>query len=68
MSILRKSFSCGFGIGQEVYIKHDPEQVPRMITRVTFSSNDYVYEVSSGVGSSSHYEIELSEDKDYKFV
>lgn len=52
-----------FDIGQLIYIKTDPEQNQRIVTGVCVRPNSILYEVSFGASSSSHYDFELSEEK-----
>lgn len=52
-----------FEIGQIVYLKHDIEQLPRMITGIKINTYDITYEVISGIEVSNHYDIELSKEK-----
>ncbi len=48
-----------FDITQKVVLKHDNERKPRMITRIFLSYNTTLYECSSGIEVSTHYEFEL---------
>lgn len=57
-----------FRIGEFVYIKHDIEQIPRMITAIKLRANDYLYEVASGITDSMHFEFELSSEKLINYI
>jgi len=52
-----------FNIGDMVYLKHDIEQLPRMIIEIRIRMYDIIYEVQSGVEISSHHDFELSKEK-----
>lgn len=51
-----------FTIGQVVYLKTDPDQLPRIVLRILISSNGYTYEIGCGMLMSYHYEHEISEE------
>lgn len=50
-------------LGLMVFVKYDPEQVPRMITGVTIREQDLQYHLSSNEGTDVYYEYEFSLDK-----
>lgn len=52
-----------FSIGEMVYLKHDIEQIPRMIIEIRIRMYDIIYEVQSGVEISSHHDFEISKTK-----
>ncbi|MBA4155070.1 MAG: hypothetical protein C0512_12085 [Flavobacterium sp.] len=52
-----------FEIGQIVYLKHDVEQKPRMITEIRIRKYNIVYEVSCGTDYSVNKDFELSKEK-----
>jgi len=52
-----------FDMGQEVFLKTDREQYPRMITGYKVSPGGITYEVSCGTLTSWHYDFELSIEK-----
>lgn len=52
-----------FSIEDIVYLKHDPEQLPRMIIEIRIRKYDILYEVQSGTNISSHHDFELSTSK-----
>jgi hypothetical protein len=52
-----------YGIGQFVYLVHDPEQVPRMVVFLQINPNGLWYGLSLNGEESTHYEIELSKEK-----
>jgi len=53
-----------FDIGQRIFLKIDPEQIERMVTGIVVRPNGIMYEVSSGVEVSTHYDIEMSSEVD----
>ena len=57
-------FKSKYGIGELVYLKTDLEQLERLITGVKFNANGIVYTLQQGVYESTHYEIEISYEKD----
>ena len=52
-----------FQIKDIVYLKHDAEQLPRMITSINITDSVVMYEVISGIEVSTHYGFELSKEK-----
>lgn len=52
-----------FNIEDIVYLKHDVEQYPRMITTIIIDKYCVMYEVISGTDVSKHYSYELSKEK-----
>jgi hypothetical protein len=50
-------------LGTMVYVRHDPEQVARMITGVTIREQDLQYHLSSIDGIDVYYEYEFSTEK-----
>lgn len=57
----KKQIELEYPIGSFAYLKTDPEQHQRIVTRITLSQDGAVYELSSGVNTSSHYGIEMTE-------
>lgn len=57
-------YTTGFAVGEYVYIKHDPEQSAWMITAVTIRGDMPLYELTSGLTSTSAAEFELSHEED----
>jgi hypothetical protein len=53
-----------FNLKQIVYLKHDLEQVPRMVTAITFDLSGIIIELSCGLETSRHHEAEVSEEQD----
>ena len=51
-----------FKITQTVYLKTDPESLPRMITRYTVSAKDITYELSYNGGATWHYDFEITDN------
>lgn len=52
-----------FNISDIVYLKHDFEQLPRMIIEIRIRMYDIIYEVQSGVEISAHHDFEISKTK-----
>jgi hypothetical protein len=52
-----------FKIEDIVYLKHDVEQYPRMITAIIIDKYCVMYEIISGIEVSKHYDYELSKEK-----
>jgi hypothetical protein len=50
-------------IGDTVYLKTDKEQLPRIIFRFIVYRNEILYELATGTINSSHYDFEISSDK-----
>lgn len=53
-----------YTFGDIVYLKTDPEQMPRMVLSITFRPTGILYELGYGPDSSDHYDIEISSVKD----
>lgn len=47
-----------------VYLKTDPDQRQRMVTRLNITPNGITYELSCGTQTSWHYDQEIAEEKD----
>jgi len=52
-----------FNIEDMVYLKHDIEQLPRMIIEIHIRKYDVIYMVQSGEDISHHNDFELSKTK-----
>ena len=50
-----------FNLGQIVFLITDPDQLRRIVTKITISANGIVYELGCGANASDHYECEISE-------
>lgn len=49
-----------FKIGETVFLRHDPEQLERLVTRLQIGmAGEVLYECSSGTLTSWHYASEL---------
>lgn len=48
-----------FNLDQIVYLKTDPEQAPRMVTRISIGPNDHYYKLNRGTESTWHSEFEI---------
>ena len=54
-----------FSIRDMVYLKHDIEQKPRMITAIVMQENGIMYELISGCEVSNHFGFEIQTEKQY---
>lgn len=52
-----------YNIGDLVFLKTDQDQLARMVICISLTSNGISYELASGAISTSHYELELSKEK-----
>lgn len=52
-----------FDTKEIVYLIHDIEQLPRMITSINVTEENVMYEVISGTQVSTHFSFELSKTK-----
>lgn len=52
-----------YDIEQIVYLKTDPESLPRIVSCYRVYRNDVVYELCCGATVSCHYEFEISPEK-----
>jgi len=52
-----------FSLEDIIYLKTDPEQSERMITKIEITKGDIMYQLCCGVNYSTHYEYEITEDK-----
>lgn len=50
-------------IGDTVYLKTDPEQIPRLIYCFIVYRTETLYKVACGVMTSEHYDFELTTEK-----
>jgi hypothetical protein len=53
-----------FNIRDEVYLKTDLEQSCRLVTGLAVRDTSILYELSCGASESSHYDFEISVEKD----
>jgi len=51
-----------FNITDKVYLKTDPDQLERIVTRLMVSPSNVSYELTSGTNTSWHYDFEITED------
>lgn len=49
-----------YDIGEIVFLITDEEQAERIITRVYVNPNGVAYELSCGIASSTHFEMEMT--------
>lgn len=52
-----------FNIEDIIYLKHDVEQLPRMVIEIHIRKYDIIYEVQSGLDISAHHDFEMSKTK-----
>lgn len=57
-----------YSIEEIVYLKTDPEQLPRMVTCIELRKNSVSYQLSCGTQVSYHYDFEISKEKDVKLM
>lgn len=50
--------------GDTVFLKTDPDQLPRMIVGVVVKKSHVMYEVVKGETTSYHYDYEMAREKD----
>ena len=53
-----------FEIGQVVYLKTDPDQLERIVVSIIVENKDTAYQLACGDGNSTHYDYEISAEKD----
>lgn len=62
-----EQFTPKFQVEDIVYLKTDPEQLPRIITGILMRKNGLEYEVTCGADSAVFcYDFELSNEKNLK--
>lgn len=52
-----------YSIGQTVYLITDADQLPRMITDIIVNKYYLIYEMICGTSQSTHYDFEISPEK-----
>lgn len=52
-----------YNIEDIVFLKHDIEQLPRMVTAIIWDGHKVMYEVICAEIASQHYEFEISNTK-----
>lgn len=52
-----------FLIGETVYLRTDPDQMERLVTGLIIRPGSNLYLLSSGVETSSHYDFEISPER-----
>ena len=50
-------------LGDEVYLKTDPEHQRRMVTGITTRPGYYMYLLTCSTSETSHYEMEITKDR-----
>lgn len=56
-------FESPYEWGDIVYLKTDPDQLPRMIMRLSLTPNGRMWILGCGANDSQHYEIEFSKER-----
>lgn len=51
-----------YEFGQTVYLKTDPDQLPRIVTRFQVTPMGVFYGLCSGTNDTWHYEMEISDE------
>jgi len=51
-------------IGDTVFLKTDSQQLERIVTSIIIRPNQILFELSQDVNISSHYDFEISKEKD----
>lgn len=54
-----------YEIGDIAYLKTDDEQLPRIVIGISIVPNGLLYRLSFGATDSSHYDFEISTEKNY---
>lgn len=52
-----------YEIGDTVYLKTDPDQIPRIVFCFMVFRSEVLYKIACGVVESNHYDFELSTEK-----
>jgi hypothetical protein len=65
MKTLGMGISKGYKykIGEVVYLKHDPEQLPRMVVCIMVYATFVQYLLQLGSDNSTHFEYEITTDR-----
>jgi len=50
-------------LGDTVYLKHDPEEVVRMVTGIVIRPTGVLYQLSAANVETAHYAIEISKER-----
>lgn len=53
-----------FGLGDLVYLKTDPDQLPRILTKVLITPKDIIYITNINGIETEHYDFELTSKRD----
>lgn len=54
-----------FDLGDIVFLKTDPDQMPRMVVEIRACLDGCLYVLSLGSDTSIHYDLEISKQKKY---
>lgn len=60
---MSKVLNNKFEIGDTVYLKTDPDQLPRIVFCFEVTASETLYKLACGVGNSVHYDFEISVTK-----
>jgi hypothetical protein len=61
---MKHTYKSKYTFADKVYVKTDPDQIPRFIVSVNFSTGQVAYQVKCLDIVSFHYEFELDSDMD----
>lgn len=53
-----------YGVGDIVYLRTDKDQLQRIVYAIKVTKADIIYELCQGTTTSSHYDFEITTEKD----
>ena len=59
-----KIVAVAFDLGEEVFLKTDPDQLKRIVTGACIRPTAITYELTCGIDCTWHYDFEISLEKD----
>ena len=62
------NINVDFNLGDLVFLKTDPDQKQRMITKISITPDGIYYNLNCGVEESPHYSIEITSDRDWNIT
>lgn len=57
-----------FNIGDTVFLKTDPDQLPRLVISIEATANEISYQLMCGATNSYHFAFEISPQKSYHLL
>jgi hypothetical protein len=57
-----------FNLKETVYLKTDPDQLPRIVTGILIRPSHVVYYLISGIEETGHYDFEITKEKVLTFA